>query len=212
MRTVYSCSSCKYKVSLGWYHYQDFASGYGSSQNLSCKVCGTPHTIHIALPDSIQEEMHKATNVMVDDIGTKPNEVRRILRETTGCNRPQANAILESLPGIFVSGLSHSDAQKVIEKLIRVDATGHLVITQEIQYQKDELLALFSRDDNTWQPCTIIGNRDNKTGRFELEEQICAFCRTKGTLVTKLADSDDDICICPSCKNATLTVMGKWMT
>ncbi len=212
MPTVYSCSSCNYKVSLGWFHYHDFSSGYGSETLLVCNVCGTPHTIHIALPASIQDEMHKTANVIIDDIGSKPYEVRRILRESTGCNRPQANIVLESLPGIFVSGLSHSGAQKIIKNLIRVGAIGHIEITHEIQYQKDSLFALISRDENTWHPCTIVGNRDNLTGHFELEEQICAFCRTKGTLVAELASSDGDICICPSCKKSTLTVVSTWRT
>ena len=212
MPTVYSCSSCNYKVSLGWLHYQDFSSGYGSQSLLVCTACGTPHKIHIALPASIQDEMHKATNVIIDDIGSKPYEVRRILREATHSNRPQTNAVLASLPGVFISGLSHSGAQKIIESLSRVDARGHIEITQEIQYQKDSLFALISRDDNTWQQCPILGNQDNATGRFELKEQICAFCHIKGTLVTELENSDVDIYICPSCKKSTLTIVSKWMT
>ena len=212
MPTVYSCSNCNYKVSLGWFHYHDFSSGYGSQTLLVCIACGTPHTIHIALSPDMQVEMHKVANIIIDDVGSMPYEVRRVLRETTGHNRSQANAVLESLPGLFVSDRSHSDAQIILEKLVRAGAKGHIETTQEVQYKKDALFVLISRDDNTWQPCTIVGNRENITGQFELEEQICAACHANGTLTSELAISDDNPGVCPSCKRSTLTVESIWRT
>ena len=211
MPTVYTCSSCGYEVTLGWFHYHDFSSGYGSQTRLVCKACGTPHAVHSALPASLQDEMHKTANVIVDQIGSTPQEVRRILREAIGCNRPQADAILASLPGVLVRGLSHSDAQKIVEKLIRVGAAGHVEVTQEIEYKKDALFALISRDDNRWQACSTVGNH-RETGQFELDEQTCAFCHTKGTLVAELENSDDAGYICPACKKSTLAAVKNWMT
>jgi hypothetical protein len=212
MPTVYSCSNCNYKISLGWFHYHDFSSGYGSQTLLVCTACGTSYAIHIALSPDIQAKMHKLANIIVDDIGSMPYEVRRILREATGRNRSQAQAVLESPPDILVSGQSRSDALLILEKLVRAGAKGHIETTQENQYKQDALFVLISRDDNNWQPCTIVGNRENITGQFELKEQFCAVCHAKGTLTSKIIIPNDSPGLCPSCKQSTLTVEGIWRT
>ena len=142
---------------------------------------------------------------------------QRRRRSGASCGKRPAVIVLRpmrswpSLPGVFVRGLSHSDAQKIVEKLMRVDATGHVEVTQEIQYKKDALFALISRDDNHWQAGPTVGNH-SETGQFELDEQLCAFCHEKGTLVAELENSDGAGCICPACKKSTLAVVKKWMT
>jgi hypothetical protein len=212
MPTVYSCSSCNYKISLGWVHYHEFSSGYGSQMLLVCAACGTPHAIHMALTPDLQDEMHKAANILVDDVGPLPQEVKRVLRAETGLNRHQASAVIESLPGVFISGRSRTDAQIILEKLVRAGANGHIETTHEIYYQKDALFVLITGDNANWQPCEIVGDRKNLTGQFELKEQICAVCHAQGTLSAELAISENNVGVCPSCQQSTLTVAGSWKT
>lgn len=211
MPTSYVCSNCNYSVSLGWFHYHDFSSGFGSQTLLLCTECGTQHAIHHAIPADMMEEVQNIATVIIDEIGPLPFEVRRIIREVTHCNRPQADAILASLPGIAVRGLSCSRAQEVLERLSRVNALGHIELTEEIQYQKDELFMLESKMSNVWKACPVIGVQNN-SGQFQTKDQMCGFCQAKGTLTAELSQAENELYVCPVCRKRTLSVVNSWIT
>jgi len=210
MPIIYACSSCGFKTSLGWFHYQNFDSGYGSQTNLMCQECGARHVIQIGLARELLEEFYKRANVVIENIGTQPYEVRRILREATSKNRHDADAVIASMPGIFISELSYSTAQTILEKLERLNVVAHVDITQDVEYHKDLLFAMLPEASDKLQPCEVAGDYDAETGRFDLKEQECAFCHAKGTLISELPNSENNLC--PVCKKPTLSAESEWRT
>ena len=210
MAIVYSCSNCDYKIILGWLHYHAFDRGYGGETRLLCRDCGTMHVIKIALAHGMQEEIQKRANVIIDDLGSQFYEVRRILREATNYNRRKADAILTSMPGIFVSDVSYSMAQTILEKLERLNVIAHLNITHDVEYHEDALFALIHRKSKEPQLHEVVGEYDAKTRRLDLEKQECGFCHAKGTLISELPNPENNLC--PNCKNLSLSEVDEWRT
>ena len=46
----YTCKSCDYTISLGWYHYHELQEGYGARTTFACGHCGITHHIEHAAP------------------------------------------------------------------------------------------------------------------------------------------------------------------
>jgi hypothetical protein len=210
MPIVYACSNCDYRITLGWLHYHAFDSGYGSETRLMCRDCCTMHVIKIALAHGMQEEIQKRVNVIIDDLGSQLYEMRRILREATHYNRHEADAVLNSLPGLFVSDVSYSAAQTILEKLERLNVVAHLDITHDVEYHEDLLFALIHRKSKEPQLREVVGEYNSKTGRLDLEKQECGFCHTRGTLISELPNSSNNPC--PNCKNLSLSKIDEWRT
>ncbi len=210
MPDIYACSNCGYKVILGWLHYHAAGNGWNSETRLMCVDCGTVHMIKEAPSHEMQEEMQKRANVIVDDLGDQPYEVRRILRELTSCNRRQADSVLASMPGVFISEISYLDAQRVLERLERVHVVAHLDITQDVEYHEDLLFSVIPRKSKEPQHCEVTGEYDLKTGRLDLEKQECGFCHAKGTLISELPNQENNLC--PNCKSLSLLEVDEWRT
>lgn len=177
---------------------------------MMCKECGTRHIIQFALARELQEELYKKVNVVIDNIGTQPYEVRRVLREATDQNRHDADVVIASTPGIFMSDVSYSTAQTILEKLERLNVVAHVDITQDVEYHKDLLFAMLPDASDKLQPCEVVGDYDAETGGFDLKEQECAFCHAKGALISELPNSENNLC--PVCMKPFLSAESAWQT
>ncbi len=45
------CRKCNFTMSVGWYHYHDFSSGYGSRTAFACGKCGVTHYVEHAVTE-----------------------------------------------------------------------------------------------------------------------------------------------------------------
>jgi len=57
MPNLYFCSSCRLTFQLGWFHYHQFDSGYGSATFLVCKECGTQHKMEHPIRGQLPERI-----------------------------------------------------------------------------------------------------------------------------------------------------------
>lgn len=67
MPSEYECESCKLTFSVGWFHYHNFSSGYGSQTLLVCTACGTVHGVEHPIRDSaVAERMQVQPGPVID--------------------------------------------------------------------------------------------------------------------------------------------------
>jgi hypothetical protein len=58
MPSDYICKSCKYTMSLGWYHYHGLKDGYGARTMFACAACGVTHYVEHAAPGDITRDRY----------------------------------------------------------------------------------------------------------------------------------------------------------
>ncbi len=69
MPTDLACRNCDYALTLGWYHYHDFSSGYGARTAFACANCGATHYVEHAVKEGLPDRYlyHAARSSIRDD-------------------------------------------------------------------------------------------------------------------------------------------------
>ncbi len=75
MPQTLTCRTCDYGITLGWFHYHDMSSGYGSQTGFACGNCGVTHYVEHAIgedkPDRYlyhRERSDMATGDMAEEM------------------------------------------------------------------------------------------------------------------------------------------------
>ncbi len=205
------CGHCQLSVSVGWFHYHSFESGYGGCSLLVCESCGTQHWLEHALRNRGPEfySIYSAT------IANVPSEARiklaGWLRRKHGVSLSDA---LESVrqPPVIVA---HRARDHEIERLHASLSEMGLVLTKtEVDRDVNPVFGpilqdrlsfaqgpVFGPDSATQIGCVLI---EGPPPKHYLQCQHCE----RGDLLGELDTGE----LCPSCKTSTLVVDSEWIT
>lgn len=238
MPSDYRCDRCPYSVTLGWYHFHVFDSGYGAATNMWCTACGAQHELRIAITPAFRQTLLDAArlhDVVLDRVGRRPKKVLAALIKEERLTRAEAETIMAAAPTVIGGKHAGSSAKHLQEALEAFGArvslrdagmgdTSHIAEQhqdalwvmdqghQELDTSKmteDELQALLEHEHDGWSPCTVDVREDGPTGTIVLACQRCGRCGAKGTLASALPAGRVR---CPRCGEGFLRGAGSWVT
>ena len=208
----YKCSPFDLEFSIGWFHYHDFTSGYGSETLLICDSCGTEHTIQIAMSDRGQE-FYYDWQILILDV---PNETRTklvmYLKKLLGLELKSSKELLKKTPIILEKTFNTTEKDKVLSSLTGIGVTCKTELftkTRNESYGPILKDLLKGRKGNEWIEQKIHGETQGQTQQFDLSKQKCMTCHQVGTLRSELPENYST---CPCCKQQTLVENGGYVT
>ena len=117
MPTTYKCNSCELEFDIGWFHYHDFNSGYGSETLLICDSCGTKHTIQIAMSNR-GSEYYCDWGIIITDVpeGSRTKLVM-FLKKLLNLDLKSSKELLMQTPIIIDKVFNETERDEVIDSL-----------------------------------------------------------------------------------------------
>ena len=217
MPTEIGCRNCSLRFSVGWFHYHDFASGYGSQTLLVCTNCGTQHSIEIALRDRGPEHFEYRDVILTSASNNARVPALKLIRTALSCTPTEARERLDNAPVRLTQRLSPYQ----IEEWRRNNDTTGLSIEYPVvdvepnthygPIKNDRLLGAatpqMKRNSVDLQEMPVSQPLTDD-GEIDLAVQRCSNCSAVGTLVGQF----DVASPCPNCKQSTLRELSSWIT
>jgi hypothetical protein len=212
MVTNFKCTHCKVKFSVGWFHYHNFDSGYGSESLLVCESCGAQHAIEIALSGD-DEEFNHVCEVDVVDYDKKGKQYLLIeVRKRFNLSLGETLKYVNATPFKMYDEMTEKGAQKAANRLHNRGIRAEVKVYDK---RKNPFFGLNKRDrlliknnEDQWVEIKLANDQiDNQ--RLIVERLRCANCGAIGSLKAKW---DEQNTVCPSCKNNSLLNEGSWLT
>lgn len=217
MPLCFECSECKLKFDVGWYHYHDFSSGYGSCTLLSCTACGTQHGIKYALKDR-GNAFIPICNVQVTGV-SDPNRLKLaswLYRRRKASSLKQALDLTRSLPTLIAQQIETFEIAELSKELMKIPATFEVI---EVSKRPNPVYGPILND------CLFHVNGPRHTTDAQPDEHgevvcnltliepstealDCQYCFEEKTLKCDYHDGDQ----CAHCKNPTLREISGWIT
>ncbi len=223
MPVDYTCGSCRLRFSLGWFHYHDFSSGYGSATLCVCKKCGTRHCIEQALTSRGPEFLITYQADLTDFDDGQATVLKKELRKGHEMSVADVMRLRELLPLKLGSELPPHQAEETRDRyapfggVVELREDGREPSPNFGPIQQDQLQCVagpsFDRDEFPTFDRTlpIQGEREGETGHFDLSLQACGHCGEVGSL--RCAPFDEGpLPPCPNCGKKMLTESGGWVT
>ena len=214
MPAYYECGNCSLYVTVGWLHYHNCDSGYGSRMLLACKNCGTQHAVEIAIKDWGREYDFKH-DVIVRAVNKKEKiRLMLMLQRELDLSLTEVKRITNRVPftiekSIWESAIPYwQELFKDFNVVLDFPLVGKKLKKNHRPLLPDRLLAkteptlLTGKQLNNQyveiSPKAIV-NDENRSIIFS--KQPCHCCGKAGTLVSEFEDDDNS---CPHCKHETL--------
>jgi ribosomal protein L7/L12 len=201
-------------LSLGWYHYHAFSSGFGAETLAMCSRCGAQHRIRHALTPEVIDGIRCSGdrfNVALEAPGDTPVVTRAALRKLTGCSLSEAQRISRSTPFCLGTGLRAEDAEHIRAPLEAAGARVTVSVIHgaepvEVPPQMQDELWIAGVAPEEWHRCLVFGERTQVESflscpypfdsQFDLARQACGQCGAQGALVSGLPEG---LTPCPRC-------------
>lgn len=217
MPTQFACPSCLLQFSVGWLHYHEFDSGYGSRTLLVCSSCGTQHAIEIALRNR-GPEFFTYRDVRLASV-TDSNRVLalRLIRKSLQCSPALAKQHVGNLPVTLKKRLSNYDLDhwRELHAEPRLDLEFPVVDREPNPsfgpIQTDRLLGASKAQVGTQPPeLSIVSITEplTKDSMINVEIQCCYGCSSVGTLSPEFEVTQP----CPQCRELGLTIVSSYVT
>lgn len=222
MPIIYHCSNCKIRFKIGWYHFHHYNDGYGSGQFLICANCITNYHIEFALRHKYikgDARDNYYCHVEYQAMGDNPMAVMKLIREITGLDLVSTKKLAYSAPTLLEKNLEYWEAVRLCDRLKEVGAQARVIVSDEL---RDEIVVPPKRSDRwfvcidnfseqwQWLPCAISGPLSGREEAFDLAEQQCTKCHTKGQFIIDEGHQFNQQC--PNCKDNTLEIETAYVT
>lgn len=218
MPKIYFCSGCKFRFKVGSIHL--LSEGYAWQVYLICSQCGRNYYIRTAIKHNCLDENSENfyyCNLEYTNVGKTPILVMNLFRQLKQLTITEAKRLAYSTPVILEKNMFYSEAKELCNKLNAVGAEAKVIVTNKrndiiIQPKRqDEFYVLQDPFAENWEwlPCKITAECKGAEKEFDIAQQECIKCFSKGLFIM---DEQYNFTNCPCCRYNSLTLEFSYFT